>query len=128
MNNRIFCTFSEEDSLENTIEQLKHKYTILYGRMYVLYSPDSQTYLTTYNVDTENISCFPKDTILVHRKKESKTLYTINALNLLIKKLNNNKLDTHFPIKWEDYQNSLLLVKNLEFVKLNTQLRKVVEV
>jgi hypothetical protein len=33
-------------------------------------------------------------TILLHRKKESNTLYTINALNDLIKELNEGKADT----------------------------------
>ena len=33
-----------------------------------------------YNVDQGNVHTIPDNTILVHRKKESNTLYTINAL------------------------------------------------
>jgi hypothetical protein len=44
------------------------------------------------------------NTILLHRKKESNTLYTINALNDLIKSLNKGVLDNTFPINWIDYR------------------------
>ena len=47
------------------------------------------------------------DTISLHRKKNTNTLYTINALNDLIRELNAGKLDKTYPIKWENYKNSL---------------------
>ena len=56
--------------------------------MFVLEIKDSSELVVTYNVDQGNISNIPANTILVHRKKESNTLYTINALNELIKSLN----------------------------------------
>jgi hypothetical protein len=48
---------------------------------------------------------------MVHRKKETNTIYTINALNELIMNLNNGILDKSFPIDWEKYSNSILLKK-----------------
>jgi hypothetical protein len=48
---------------------------------------------------------------MVHRKKETNTIYTINALNELIMSLNGGVLDKKFPINWEDYTNSILLKK-----------------
>jgi hypothetical protein len=38
------------------------------------------------------------NTILVHRKKETNTLYTINALNELIKKLNGGVVDIAYKV------------------------------
>jgi hypothetical protein len=48
---------------------------------------------------------------MVHRKKETNTIYTINALNELIMNLNNGVLDKHYPIEWDNYKNSMLLKK-----------------
>jgi len=39
-----------------------------------------------------------KNTISLHRKKITNTLYTINALNELIKTINNGVLDTKYQV------------------------------
>lgn len=49
------------------------------------------------------------DTITINRKKESETLYSINALNTLIRELNNGVLDKSFRVDWTQYQNKLML-------------------
>jgi hypothetical protein len=67
------------------------------------------------------------NTILLHRKKESNTLYTINALNTLIKSLNGGVLDTRFIINWQDYKNSILLTNGPELRKLDTAIFKIVD-
>ena len=84
-------------------------------------------YICTYNVDFGNVSNFIENTILVHRKKESNTLYTINALNTLIKELNNGELDTSFKVNWSDYRNRVLLTKGAELKRINTKLFKILE-
>lgn len=128
MDNRLFCTFSTADNLDSTINDIKNRYTILYNKMFVLYSKNEDEFAITYNVDLGNVSDFLPGAILVHRKKETKTLYTINALNLLIKELNNGVLNNKFQIKWEDYRNCILLTKGPELRKLNTQLYKIIEI
>jgi hypothetical protein len=65
-------------------------------------------------------------TILLHRKKESNTLYTINALNTLIKSLNNGMLDNKFIIEWNNYRNSILLTNGPDIRKLDTVIFKIV--
>ena len=81
MSNKLFCTFTTEENLDTLIEQIKGKYDIMYNKIFVLYSKSNQEYICTYNVDFGNVANFLDNTILVHRKKESNTLYTINALN-----------------------------------------------
>jgi len=66
------------------------------------------------------------NTILLHRKKESNTLYTINALNDLIKSLNGGVLDNSFMINWRDYQNSILLTHTGALKKLDTKIYKII--
>jgi len=88
LNNKLFCTFTSLEELESLITTLKNQYTILYNKMFVLYVKSNDEYVITYNVEQGNVNDIPENTILVHRKKETNTLYTINALNELIKKLN----------------------------------------
>jgi hypothetical protein len=97
--------------------------------MFVLESPQTTEYIITYNIDTENsISEIPENTILLHRKKESNTLYTINALNTLIKELNNGMLDNQFKVNWNDYQNSILLTQGPDLRILNTKIYKIINI
>lgn len=127
--NKLFCTFSSKDSLDDTLREINREYTILYKKIFVLASPESEEYMCTYNIELQGgqTKILP-NTILLHRKKESNTLYTINALNTLIKKLNNGVLDTSFVINWNDYKNSILLTQGDDLKKLNTTIHKIVAV
>lgn len=127
--NKLFCTFSPKESLEDTLRDINREYTILYKKIFVLASPDSEEYMCTYNIEIEGgqTKILP-NTILLHRKKESNTLYTINALNTLIKTLNNGILDSTFPINWPDYKNSILLTQGEDLKRLNTTIHKIVAI
>jgi hypothetical protein len=127
--NKLFCTFSPKESVEDTLRDINREYTILYKKIFVLASPDSEEYICTYNIEIEGgqTKILP-NTILLHRKKESNTLYTINALNTLIKTLNNGVLDSTFPINWPDYKNSILLTQGDDLKRLNTTIHKIVAI
>lgn len=127
MSNKLFCTFSTEDQLDEVLTTIKSKYKIIYNKIFVLYSKSQDEYICTYNVDFANVSNFLDNTILVHRKKESNTLYTINALNTLIKELNGGHLDTSYRVNWNDYSNCILLTKGPELKRVNTKLHQIIE-
>ena len=85
IHNKLFCTFCEKDRLEDCLHEINKEYKILYGKIFVLASPESEEFLCTYNIEQENQQVRILDnTILLHRKKETNTLYTINSLNILI--------------------------------------------
>jgi|TARA_R100001509_G_scaffold82616_1_gene46534 hypothetical protein len=128
MSNKLFCTFATEDSLESVLNQIQERYKIIYNKIFVLYSKSQDEYICTYNVDFGNVGAFLENTILVHRKKESNTLYTINALNTLIKELNGGVLDTTYKINWTDYRNCILLTKGPDLKRINTKLYKILEI
>mgnify|MGYP007089911592 FL=1 len=50
-----------------------------------------------------------RGTITINRKKDSDTLYSINALNALIREQNNGVLDKSYRVEWQHYANRLLL-------------------
>lgn len=127
MSNKLFCTFATADTLDEVLAEVQDKYKIIYNKIFVLYSKSQDEYICTYNVDFGNVSNFLENTILVHRKKESNTLYTINALNTLIKELNEGVLDTSYKINWTDYRNCILLTKGPELKRVNTKLYKIIE-
>ena len=128
LNNKLFCTFTNLENLNSLISELSSRYSIIYNKMFVLEIVGKDEYVVTYNVEQGNVSDIPENTILVHRKKESNTLYTINALNELIKKLNGGVVDTKFPIDWNHYRNCILLTQHNELNQLNTKIHKIVEV
>jgi hypothetical protein len=126
--NKLFATFTTPAALEDTVATINRKYSILFGKIFILESPQSDELICTYNIDTGNMAASPMaNTILLHRKKESNTLYTINALNTLIKSLNGGILDTRFIVNWQDYKNSILLTNGPELRKLDTAIFKIVD-
>ena len=127
LNNKLFCTFVAEDALEDMVDSIARAYTIMYNKMFVLFVKSTNEYVITYNVDQGNVDNIPFNTILVHRKKETNTLYTINALNTLIKSLNGGVVDPAFRVNWQHYKNCILLTNANELRQLNTKVYKIVE-
>ena len=127
LNNKLFCTFTDIDNLDALLEEIKSKYTIIYNKLFVLEIVGKDEFVITYNVDQGNVHTIPDNTILVHRKKESNTLYTINALNELIKKLNGGVVDSSYQVNWQHYKNCILLTQHNELNQLNTKIYKIIE-
>jgi hypothetical protein len=128
--NKLFCTFIEHNRLEEIIGTLTQRYAILYNKIFVLESPDTDELILTYNIDVMNTSsknALPS-TILLHRKKESNTLYTINALNTLIRELNGGVLDTHYKVTWGDFRNTILLTQDGGLRRVHTKIHTIVEI
>lgn len=126
-NNKLFCTFTSGEELDELVSELSAVYTIMYNKMFVLFVKSTNEYVVTYNVDQGNVNSIPENTILVHRKKETNTLYTINALNELIKKLNDGVVDMAYRVNWPHYRNSILLTQHNELKQLNTKVFKIIE-
>ena len=127
VNNKLFCTFAPLDGVDAFIEDISNQYTILYNKIFVLHIKSNDEYVCTYNVDQPNVNNIPDNTILVHRKKESNSLYTINALNELIKSLNEGIVDTNFRIDWQHYKNTIMLTQQGDLKLLRTKIYQIVE-
>ena len=127
MNNRLFATFTQQNEIDELIANLSSTYNIMYKKIFVLFVKTTNEYVVTYNVEQGNVNSIPANTILVHRKKESNTLYTINVLNDLIKKLNGGEVDPTFKIEWQNYKNCVLLTQHGDVKQLNTKIYKIVD-
>jgi hypothetical protein len=128
MNNRLYCTFTTDNDIETLVKKIQSSYVILFNKIFVLESLDGEKIMLTYNVDMGNSSneFIVDNTILVHRKKHTNTLYTINALNELIKSLNNGVLDKKFSIEWENYRNCILLIQAEGFNRIDTKVKDII--
>ena len=128
MNNRLYCTFVEPDEIEIISQKIQSSYKVLFDKIFVLESLDKDKIMLTYNVDMGNVEgeFAIGNTILVHRKKQTNTLYTINALNELIKSLNNGVLDKSYSINWDDYRNCILLVQVEGYTKIDTKIKEII--
>jgi hypothetical protein len=133
MNNstQLLCTFAEQDELDSVLLRIVKNYEVAFDTIYVLQNTDAPlTYCCTYNIFEGSAigSDIPPATISLHRKKATNTLYTINALNLLVVGLNGGKLDKKFSVPWEDYRNTILVTAYGKLKIIHTKLEKIVKV
>jgi hypothetical protein len=132
---RLVATFTNEASINQTIEFIKKNLTVENNRLYVYKDlSELDKLLLTYNIllpKNSNKESFPvskkvKSTIFIHRRRETNTLYTIDGLNEAIKTINEGILDIKFIVDWKQFENRLLLEKNgalnsipIEFCRLH---------
>jgi len=129
MQTQLLCSFTTKDELQNVLQNIKQTYKIVYNYIYVLQNKSNlEELFITYNIDTQFKPSHPlNDTILVHRKKQSNTLYTINALNELVKELNGGVADKNFTIDWDNYKNCIIVTNTEGTKKISTRIFEVIE-
>lgn len=126
MRTQLVCTFIKKHEIDQTIDEIERLFSILNRKIFLLKSTNIQNELMlSYNVVLESRQDFLPGSIMVHRKKETNTIYTINALNELIMNLNNGVLDKKYPIEWEKYRDTMLLKKPDGLKLLTVELIKV---
>jgi hypothetical protein len=116
---QLLCTFSNIDNFKNVIEQIQKFYTVYNNSIFVFYNVKNVKELyITYNIfNTDgNFPKFP-NTISIHRKRQTNTLYTLNAMNQIIRDENNGVFDKTFQINWEFYKDCLIMT-DVNFVKI----------
>jgi hypothetical protein len=125
---QLLCTFTNEESFENVISVILKNYELFSRKIFVLKLEPSKELVISYNIIPANENSFLPNTIMVHRKKESNTMYTINALNRLIADLNKGVVDKSFQIDWDIYRNSVILTNGDSYKVLKTSLFRIVDV
>ena len=128
MNNKLYCTFLQDEGVNEVVDRILEEHDILFNKIFVLVALDDDKTMLTYNIDGPVYNLQLPNTILVHRKKQTNTLYTINALNEVIRYLNNGVLDTTYQVDWTRFRNSLLLTRPGGFKKVKTRLKTIIEV
>ena len=129
MKTQLLCTFTTKGDLQTTLQEIRERYHVVYNYIYVLQNKSNlEELFITYNIDTAyKPEKQLENTILVHRKKQSNTLYTINALNELVKEENNGVLDKNFMIDWEKFKNSIIVTNTEGTKKISTRVFEVIK-
>jgi hypothetical protein len=126
MNTQLLCLFTYKNELETSLDFIMSNYTLVNPNVFVLESKliDTELFIT-FNIEkgTAPIDSNWK-TILVHRKKQSNTIYTINALNEVVKSKTGGMLDNSYMIDWEEFRNCILTTSNLGYKKIPTKVYK----
>lgn len=131
MKTQLLCTFCKRGNLQETVDNILKTYTIVFDKIFILKNIDTpKELMATYNIDVSEgmPEKMLENTISLHRKKETNTLYTINALNFVIALLNDGKIDKSFPMKWENYKNTLLLANEEGLKQIKTEIFEVVKI
>tara|TARA_R100001443_G_scaffold113420_1_gene128038 strand:+ start:1269 stop:1670 length:402 start_codon:yes stop_codon:yes gene_type:complete len=129
MKTQLLCTFTKTKLLTKTVDRIIQAYDILYNKIFVLNNEEnSNELMCTYNIDASIKTEILPDTISLHRKKQTNTLYTINALNECIKIVNNGVLDTSYQLDWENYRNSILVTNDEGLRRIDTSIKEVVHI
>ncbi len=123
---QLICLFTTEEELDHTVSMISKTYTVVYNRLFVLSIADSDELVCSFNVEKEMQRKQLPSAMLVHRKKETNTLYTINSLNALIRSENGGVLDSKFSVDWTKYSNCLLVTSNNELRKLQTKVYQII--
>jgi hypothetical protein len=126
MNTQLLCLFTNKGQLDTSIDFILKNYTLQNNNIFVLESKTNEDELfITFNVEKGSAPIDSEwKTILVHRKKQSNTIYTINALNEVIKSKTGGQIDTSFQIDWEDFKNCILTTSNNGYKKITTKVFK----
>lgn len=108
MRSQLLCTFTTVYELPSCITEIHRTYGVdNVTNMKCYQYKREQSVVCIYN--TYNTNSRMKSTITINRKKDTDTLYSINALNALIREQNNGVLDKTYRVEWQHYTDRLLL-------------------
>jgi hypothetical protein len=111
---QLLCTFANSLNYIDVLKEIPNQYTLIDNKIFIFANENNlrELYLT-FNVEKrEQINRY-KGTISIHRKKQTNTLYTLNAMNKLIADENNGVFDKSFQLNWDLYKNSIILTNEI---------------
>ena len=128
---QLLATFASRDGIDDIIKQIQEVYTLAFDVVYILDNVDDENQvIITYNIKLNSANAVSstsvvQSTISVHRKKQTNTIYTINALNKLIMEKNDGILDTSYRVEWEELSNMVLVTAYNKLKKINTKIAEI---
>ena len=127
-NRQLLCTFSTAIDFKKTIDEILAFYEVYNKRVFAFSNvKNPKEIFLTYNVLNmqRDAQKFP-NTILIHRKKQTNTLYTLNAMNRLIEE-EHGSLDKTFVVSWNLYENSLIITGDISVRIIPLKIHSVVD-
>lgn len=111
MSTKIVCTVIDRYDIDLLLEVISLKYNVINNHVYIFEDINfKDTLYCTYKL--KKPFDLLSNSFIVHRNDETNTLYTLNALNHIIKLCNNGKLVKFYQVDWKLYENKLLQLNN----------------
>jgi hypothetical protein len=107
-----FLKTESEDEVQAEVEFIVNNTDITNSLIFLLQDKDDpEKKIITYNAIVEKGKPFNPRlfTMRMHRKKQTNTLYTINALNKAVALQHDGQTGKHLKLDWSEYENSILL-------------------
>ena len=111
---QLLCTFSTNDKYLDVAKAIAGIYELIDKKIFLFVNEKNirEIYLTFNVVKNPDSKVKYPNTISVHRKKQTNTLYTLNAMNRLIEDENNGVFDKSYQLNWDLYKNSIMLTSD----------------
>ncbi len=129
----LLASFITRDELEETLKKIKENFPEELKIFLFKNIDDDSKIILTYNILTDpnrllQYSKIIPGTISLHRKKETNTMFSVNALNNIIMLENDGVLNKNHIINWENYKNCILITqKGNGFLKIRVELEKIIK-
>ena len=127
---KLMCSFVIKKRLKEFIKFLLENN--ITNKVFILKTEKPTVVLFTYNilkeVDLSNLKDYGcLNSISIQRNKDSNTLYSINALNMVLENIRmiteEDKKD--IKINWKEYESCLLITADNKINKINTKILKI---
>jgi len=126
---QLLCTFATDKTCEGMVESIRGTYTLSDKRFFVFQDVKSEKDIfLTYNVMIHDRFEKIPYTISIHRKKQTNTLYTLNALNKIIEEENNGQLDKGYQIDWNLFKNCLIITTENGYKIVELRLSNIIKI
>lgn len=126
----LLASFVPKSELYDAINQITKTIDLDRDSIFIfLNESDPDEYILSYNLSAEyanvKFSTIWRNTISVHRKKQTNTLYSLNAMNEYIKGKCHGELDKNYHINWMEFENKFLVIKNGKLKTIPVRLVKI---
>ena len=137
MSNLLLATFVKSGNVRHVVDLIKSNFEVVGGKIFVLQDEsDKNKKILTYNIINDELvfSEIISNTISLHRKQETNTLYTLNALNEVVKLENDGYEGAEYPVNWENWKNCLVVTQkneetgDFELKRIDTRLNNIINI
>jgi hypothetical protein len=118
----LLMCFSNEEDYRNKLQEIREIYRPDGGIFVLENRDDSDEIFVTFNTEY-NFKMLGY--IKINKKRETNTLFTIDAVNWLSEQENGKVVKDWIP-NWEEFNNCLLLIRNGELAVIPTKIKEII--
>ncbi len=126
-----FIMTDDDQKIQEEVEFIVNNIEITNNLIFLLEDKDNpEKKIITYNAVVEKGKPFNPRlfTMRMHRKKQTNTLYTINALNAAVASQHDGKTGRDLKLDWTQYENSILLTSGKELKAHPVEVSKIFKI